>query len=84
MSREEKLIMIGEMGLDISALDSLSDEDIQTLYVGYQRKFMSLGNLIILAIRKAFTENCEPFDIFQSTPTREETFEHLGIKEEQP
>lgn len=83
MNREEKLTMIAEMGLDISALDSLSDEDIDALYIGYQRKMMTLGNLIILAIRKAFSNDCEPFDMPQSIKTREETFEQLGIKEEE-
>lgn len=83
MSREEKLELIGEMGLDISALDILSDEDFSILYAGYQRKVMYLGNLIILAIRKAFTENCEPFDIPHPVLSREETFENLGIKEEE-
>lgn len=83
MSREDRLIMIGEMGLDISALDSMSDEDLSLLYQGYQRKIVTLGNLIILAIRKAYDPDCAPFDLPQNMPSREETFKNLGIEEDE-
>lgn len=82
MSREKKLMMIAEMGLNLCALDSLDDGDIDALYAGYQRRVATLGNLIILAIRRALSEDCEPFDCPSLPTSREETFKNLGIKEE--
>ena len=82
MSRSDKLQLIGEMGLNLSAIDSLSDEDFESLYAGYQRKTMTLGNLIIVAIRKALSQDSEPFSVPNKQASREETFKHLGLEEE--
>lgn len=55
-----------------------NEEDIELAYEAYQQKMCDVGNLMIVAIRKAQNPDSEPF-VVEETHSREETFSKLGI-----
>lgn len=63
-------------GLDYRKFQS--EEDIELAYEAYQQRMCDLGNLMIVAIRKAADPNSEPF-VVEETHSRAETFNKLGI-----
>lgn len=77
LTREEKIAICGL----VPFADQLTDEQIDLAYEGYQRRMMDLGNLITVAIRKAFDNESEPF-IYEKPVSREETFKRFNIKED--
>lgn len=69
----------------IPAYLDMTPAAIEMAHLGHEKLMCNLGNLYIVAIRKAFQEDAEPFslDVGKKTkPTREETLAALGIKEE--
>lgn len=52
----------------------MEPEEIIDAYNGHNRLIYDLGNLIIVAVRKAFDSNAEPF-VYTEEHTREETFD---------
>lgn len=54
------------------------EEDIEIAYEAYQQRMCDLGNLMIVAIRKAQDPDSEPF-VVEEQHSREETFNKLGI-----
>lgn len=67
----------------ISGIDfhKFTDEEIEIAYEAYQQRMCDLGNLMIVAIRKAATADSEPF-VFEETHSREETFSKFGLEEQ--
>ena len=51
----------------------MEPQQILDAYEGYKRKMLDVGNLIIVAVRKAYDTNSEPF-VYEPKHTREETF----------
>lgn len=58
-----------------------SEHDIEIAYEAYQQKMCDLGNLMIVALRKAAQADSEPF-VFEEQHSREETFTKLGLEEQ--
>lgn len=56
----------------------MTPDQINEAYEGHCRTMMDLGNLAVVAIRKAFTEDSEPF-VYQKQATREETLRSVGL-----
>lgn len=77
ITKEEKIAVCGL----VPFADRLTDAQIDLAYEGYQRKMMDLGNLITIAVRKAFDSESEPF-IYEKQVSRKETFERFNIKED--
>lgn len=77
ITREEKIAVCGL----VPFADQLTDAQINSAYEGYQRRMMDLGNLITVAVRKAFDQDSEPF-VYEQPHTRKETLERFGIKED--
>lgn len=61
--------------------DELTPQQITLARQGHDKIICELGNLNILAIRKAFQENAEPFMVLDNI-SREETLRKLNIQEE--
>lgn len=57
-----------------------TDEEIEIAYEAYQQRMCDLGNLIIVAMRKAATPDSEPF-VFEETHSRAETFSKFGLED---
>lgn len=77
ITREEKIAVCGL----VPYMNQLTDQQIDLAYEGYQRRMMDLGNLITIAVRKAFDKESEPF-IYEKPISRKETFERFNIKED--
>lgn len=77
ITREEKIAVCGL----VPFADQLTDAQIDLAYEGYQRRMMDLGNLITVAVRKAFDNESEPF-IYEKGNSRKETLERFNIKED--
>lgn len=77
ITREEKIAVCGL----VPFADQLTDAQIDLAYEGYQRRMMDLGNLITVAVRKAFDGESEPF-IYEKGASRKETLERFNIKED--
>lgn len=77
ITREEKIAVCGL----VPFADQLTDAQIDLAYEGYQRRMMDLGNLITVAVRKAFDGESEPF-IYEKGNSRKETLERFNIKED--
>ena len=77
ITRDEKIAVCGL----VPFMDQLTDEQVDLAYEGYQRKMMDLGNLMIIAFRKALDNESEPF-IYEKPISRKETFERFNIKED--
>lgn len=77
ITREEKIAVCGL----VPYMDQLTDQQIDLAYEGYQRRMMDFGNLITVAVRKAFDNESEPF-IYEKPISRKETFERFNIKED--
>lgn len=77
ITREEKIAVCGL----VPFADQLTDAQIDLAYEGYQRRMMDLGNLITVAVRKAFDGESEPF-VYKKPISRKETFERFNIKED--
>lgn len=77
ITREEKIAVCGL----VPYMSQLTDEQIDLAYEGYQRRMMDLGNLITIAVRKAYDNESEPF-IYEKPISRQETFERFNIKED--
>lgn len=58
----------------------LTDEEIEIAYEAYQQRMCDLGNLMIVAIRKAAVPDSEPF-VFEEEHTRAETFSKFGLED---
>lgn len=53
---------------------------VEAAYEGYKQKMCDLGNTIIIAVRRAFSDS-EPF-VYSPDHTREDTFKRFNIKED--
>ena len=68
-----------EMG-KLDAWPHLTPRDIESLYDGYVKLMCNLGNLYIIADRKAGNPEAEPFTL-EKQKSREETFKKLGLED---
>lgn len=50
----------------------MEPDQIVDAYEGYKRKMLDAGNLLIVAVRKAYDANSEPF-VYEPKHTRDET-----------
>ena len=71
-------VKCAEMG-KLDAWPHLTPKDIENLYSGYIKLMCNLGNLYIVADRKAKNPEAEPF-IIEESKSREETFKKLGLE----
>lgn len=64
----------------MSGLDqrAWSEDDIDIAFAAHQQKMCDLGNLMIVALRKAAQQDAEPFKI-PKEQTKEETLEKFNI-----
>lgn len=74
---------IGQLRLPLSDFYCLTPKELELAYQGYSQHMMDVGNIISIAIRKAFDENSEPFIAASPTETREQVFQHLNILQEE-
>jgi len=59
---------------------TVSPEDVDVAEKAYEQKMCDLGNLMIVAFRKAQDPNSEPF-VVTVEHSRKETFKKLGLEE---
>lgn len=76
MSKQEVKKKAFMCGLDYK---KWSEEDIEIAYEAYQQKMCDLGNLVIVAIRKAQDADSEPF-VYEENHSRQETFSKFGLE----
>lgn len=57
-----------------------SDEEIEIAYEAYQQRMCDLGNIILIALRKAAQADSEPF-VLEEKHNRADTFAKFGLEE---
>lgn len=77
---------VGELGIGPVEANQMEPDEIELAYQGYLRRLETEANLILIAVRKSFTENDELIRLTAdegytvgSEYERKETFKRLGI-----
>lgn len=82
-------VAVGEVGIPPKDFYDMTEDELMWAYEGYKQRQQDLGNLMLLAIKKAQSSEHSPFHfmadkgyVVGSLDDRKQTFITLGIKEE--